>query len=105
MKSVNGKRALITGASRGIGPYIASELATAGCNLVLTARSEDKLQEVAKSIAGNNIQIEIIPSDMANKDSLRQLVGAASENGQPIDILVNNAGIYEYGHFETIKFE
>ncbi len=102
MKNLNGKRALLTGASRGIGPFIAEQLSAAGCNLILTARDKEALESVAERYSNKDIQITVITSDMADKNSLKQMVTEATKSSQPIDILINNAGVYECGNFESI---
>ena len=62
--NLNNKTALITGASKGIGKAIAKSMAKEGCNLVLTARSEDKLIELKAELQKqHNISVEIIPID------------------------------------------
>ena len=104
MKQIQGKRALLTGASRGIGIHIAHALATKGVSLVLTARNEDQLQEVAKSLKNDQVAIECFASDMSSHKSLDQLVDKATENGKPIDLLINNAGIYQYGIYDETSF-
>lgn len=85
----NRKRALVTGASSGIGAAIARELATRGIDLVLTARRRDALDAVAATCKGVNV--EIVTADLGQPDAAHALWAAASAGG-PIDILINNAG-------------
>lgn len=85
-------RALITGASSGIGKDIAKELAKRGYDLILVARNVDKLNAVKKEIKAN---VEIIPMDVSIKENcirLHEMVGF-------VDILVNNAGFGVFGKF------
>ena len=87
--SLDGKRALVTGASRGIGRAIALELARAGASVVVGYRSgADEAQAVAAEIGGEPIQ-----ADISNPDDARRLVEEAGE----LDILVNNAGVTRDG--------
>jgi short-subunit dehydrogenase len=82
------KRALVTGASSGIGAAIARELATLGVDLVLTARRRDALEAVAATCKG--VKVEIVIADLGKPDAARALWDAAIASG-PIDILINNA--------------
>ena len=93
MASLEGKTALVTGASQGIGRACAIELAKAGARLALAARNESKLAEVAAEItaAGGTAQTFVI--DMADEESIKAGAKAALAAFGTIDILVNNAGI------------
>ena len=87
--SLEGKTALVTGASRGIGRAIAVELAAAGASVVVGYRSgQQEAEEVAREIGGRALQ-----ADVADPQSARALVEAAGD----IDILVNNAGLTRDG--------
>ncbi len=87
--SLEGKTALVTGASRGIGRAIAIELAAAGASVVVGYRSgQDEAEEVAREIGGRAVQ-----ADVADAASAQALVEAAGD----IDILVNNAGLTRDG--------
>jgi 3-oxoacyl-[acyl-carrier protein] reductase len=93
MASLEGKTALVTGASQGIGRACAIELAKAGARLALAARNESKLAEVAAEItaAGGTAQTFVI--DMSDEESIKAGAKAALAAFGTIDILVNNAGI------------
>ena len=85
--------ALITGASSGIGALYADRLARQGYDLILVARSADKLERVAKAIRdATGRQIDTLPADLANAGDLR-LIEARLANERSITMLVNNAGI------------
>jgi 3-oxoacyl-[acyl-carrier protein] reductase len=87
--SLDGKTALVTGASRGIGRAIATELASAGASVVVGYRSgQDEAEEVAKEIGGRAVQ-----ADVSDAASALALVEAAGD----LDILVNNAGLTRDG--------
>ena len=87
--SLDGKTALVTGASRGIGRAIAIELASAGASVVVGYRSgQDEAEEVAKEIGGRAVQ-----ADVSDAASALALVEAAGD----LDILVNNAGLTRDG--------
>ena len=85
-------KALITGASSGIGRDIARELAKIGYDLVLVARDKDKLEEVKSSLNGN---IEVIAMDLSEEENCKNL----HEFVKNIEILINNAG---FGTFRKL---
>jgi 3-oxoacyl-[acyl-carrier protein] reductase len=93
MAGVEGRVALVTGASQGIGRACAVELARAGAKVALCARNLDKLQEVAKEIAAAGGESEPYKMDVANEEEIKAGVKAALAHFGKIDILVNNAGI------------
>ena len=90
--SLEGRVALVTGASRGIGKGIAVGLAGAGANLALVARSESTLIEVQEEIQALGVQAEIFPCDLSQTEGISDLVTTVSGAYGRIDILVNNAG-------------
>jgi NAD(P)-dependent dehydrogenase (short-subunit alcohol dehydrogenase family) len=96
-----GKRALVTGASSGIGAAIARELAALGVDLVLTARRRDALDAVAATCKG--VKVEIVTADLGKPDAARTLWDAASASG-PIDILINNAGFGYFRRFDEVDW-
>ncbi|MGD1715194.1 SDR family NAD(P)-dependent oxidoreductase [Hydrocoleum sp. CS-953] len=94
------KTALITGASSGIGETFAQELAAIKTNLVLVARSEDKLQKLANTLQSKyQIQTDVIVQDLTASGATKSLFEAVSQKGLTIDLLVNNAGFGDYGNF------
>ena len=93
MAGVEGRVALVTGASQGIGRACAIELARAGAKVALCARNVEKLQEVAREIAANGGESDAIKMDVANEEEIKAGVKAAVARFGKIDILVNNAGI------------
>ena len=93
MKDLRGKHAVLTGASRGLGPYIACALAQKGVNLALTARTADAVEATAKEASALGVKAIAIPMDVTDQAGRERLLeGAVAANG-PIDILINNAGI------------
>ncbi|MBV9280041.1 MAG: SDR family NAD(P)-dependent oxidoreductase [Chloroflexi bacterium] len=92
LKTLQGRAAIVTGTSRGIGPYIAKSLAAEGVNLVLAARSPRELDEVAADVRTDQIRVITVPTDVADHQALRSLVAAAEREFGEVDILVNNAG-------------
>ena len=98
--NLNNKTALITGASKGIGKAIAESMANEGCNLILTARSSDKLNELKVNLQKkHNISIEVIAIDLSKKNAVEKVSEFCSE----IDILINNAGAIPPGNISDIN--
>ncbi len=93
MSSLQGKTALVTGASQGIGRACALALAAAGAKVALAARNEAKLNEVAAAIAAAGGAAAVFALDIASEDSIKACAKAAISHFGAIEILVNNAGI------------
>ncbi|MDP1570872.1 MAG: SDR family NAD(P)-dependent oxidoreductase [Vicinamibacterales bacterium] len=86
---LRGQRALVTGASRGLGLHIAERLAREGIALVLAARDREKLDQVAEKCRALGVRVEVVSADVARAEDRARL----SKEAAAIDILVNNAGI------------
>ena len=93
MASLQGRTALITGASQGIGRACAVALAKAGAQVALAARNEAKLNQVAAEIAGLGGAAAVFALDLANEESIRSCAKAAIGHFGSVEILVNNGGI------------
>lgn len=92
--------ALITGASGGIGAAFAQELAARQMNLVLVARSKDKLQQLASKLQDQyKIQVNVIDQDLTAPEAAKSVFEAVTQKGLTIDLLINNAGFGDYGDF------
>jgi short-subunit dehydrogenase len=91
-------RALVTGASSGIGEAIAHELGTAGVALVLVARREDRLQELAARYPGS----EVLAADLQTPEGRSLVEQRLASEDEPVDLLVNNAGFGTSGAFATL---
>lgn len=87
-----GRTALVTGASRGIGPLIARRIASYGGHVVLTGRSAADLQAVASDLAANGADVSFIPCDLTEPGAAETLVKEVERQHGGIDLLVNNAG-------------
>ena len=106
MYSYTGKTALITGASSGIGEAFARLLAARGMNLVLVARSEDKLRALAQELSQQHgIRANVVPADLYRECAAQEVYQQTQELGIPVDLLVNNAGFGTYGHFDSLDSE
>ena len=98
MKRLEGRTAIVTGASRGIGPVIAEALAGEGVNLVLAARSADALQqEAARLTAAFPVRAIAVPTDVTDPAQRSRLLARAQDEFGAVDILVNNAGTAALG--------
>ncbi len=91
--SLEGRVAIVTGASRGLGKEAAEGLAEAGANVVLAARREQWLEPTAREFASRGFGGFAHPCDIAVEEQTRKLVAATLERYGRVDILVNNAGI------------
>ncbi len=103
MADVQGRIALVTGASQGIGRACALELARAGATVALAARNEAKLAEVAAEIAAAGGQAAAFALDVASEDSIKTGAKAILERFGKVEILVNNAGITRDGLMMRMK--
>ncbi|MFE5703565.1 SDR family NAD(P)-dependent oxidoreductase [Rhodococcus koreensis] len=92
MTVLNGRRALVTGSSSGIGEAIALELAASGCNVAVHGRSDERLQPVLSKISEAGGTAIPIVADLTDPSSANELVERACERLGGLDILVNNAG-------------
>ncbi|MGN1298221.1 MAG: SDR family NAD(P)-dependent oxidoreductase [Clostridia bacterium] len=94
-------RALITGASSGIGRDMARTLSKKGYDLVLVARDEEKLNQVKKELEQNGVNIEIIVMDLSIEENCKEL----HKRVKNVDILINNAGFGDCGNFTKTNLE
>lgn len=102
MQSFANKTVILTGASDGIGAEIARQLAPEGVRLVLAARNEDKLNEVAFRCQKAGADILVAPTDVADQQQCERLVSQAAERFGDIDVLINNAGTTMDAMFDQI---
>jgi short-subunit dehydrogenase len=100
-----GRTALVTGASRGIGPLIAREIANQGSHVVLTGRSAAELEAVAADLAAAGAQVSFMPADLTEPGAAQALVRTVERQRGRIDLLVNNAGGDPLREFDTMTIE
>jgi gluconate 5-dehydrogenase len=108
MFSLAGRRALVTGSSRGIGFAIAGALAGAGADVILNARDKVALGEAASKLAEGGARVRALAFDVTSEDSVTEAITHAESEIGPLDILVNNAGMQHRApldQFPTEKFE
>ena len=102
----HGKTALITGASSGIGKVFAQELAKRGMTVILLARSEAKLRDLAEALYQcYGVRTEVIVADLSRENIARKVFEAVEQMRLRVDLLVNNAGFLNYAPFEDIPAE
>ena len=97
---MQGKVAIVTGASRGIGRVIAQSLAQKGSKIIAIARSMDNLSKTCQLIEDKGGQATPIMADMIQSENFEQLIERATSVYGRLDILVNNAGVEQYNHFK-----
>ena len=96
-------KALITGASSGIGREFAVYLAELGYDLIIAARRTDKLNELKNEL--NNVNVRVITIDLSNEQDAVDLYEHLKNDGEEIDFLINNAGFGAYGKFTEVDLE
>lgn len=104
-RDFNGKWALVTGASAGIGAALARELARHGAKLILTARRRERLEALAAELTSKGAEVRVVAADLNDRAAPQQVFDATEGAGLTIDILVNNAGLGQYGAFATGSIE
>jgi NAD(P)-dependent dehydrogenase (short-subunit alcohol dehydrogenase family) len=90
--SLAGKRAIVTGASRGLGQYFARALARAGADLIITARDKKDCEGFRQEILSSGREVAAFSLDVRDEDSINDLAKQVFEVYENVDILVNNAG-------------
>ena len=97
-----GTRALVTGASRGIGRALAERLAARGATVGLAARSRRELEALAEALPGDH---HVFPCDVADAESVREAVNGFVASAGGMDLLIANAGLTHYGPFREQSLE
>jgi short-subunit dehydrogenase len=98
-RKLQGRRILITGGSTGIGRALAEQLAAAGARLVLAARAEDRLQQLAVELRRPAGDVLVVPTDVTREEDRRHVLDEAVAHLGGLDVLVNNAGVASWAHF------
>ena len=103
MNDLKNKNALITGAGKGIGKAIALALAKEGVNVILVARTQEEIDNVAAKARALRVKALAITADVADMNSVNAAVEKALAEFGTIDILINNAGIAAFGKFLDLE--
>ncbi|HZP42792.1 MAG TPA: SDR family NAD(P)-dependent oxidoreductase [Candidatus Binatia bacterium] len=93
MESLVGRRAVVTGASSGIGAATVRALAAAGASVVAAARRRERLEALATDLAARGAEVVVQPTDMRREEDVLRLFAVARERLGGVDVLVNNAGL------------
>ncbi|MFW6023247.1 MAG: SDR family NAD(P)-dependent oxidoreductase [Myxococcota bacterium] len=104
---LDGGTILITGASSGIGRALARELAPRAGQLVLVARREERLHELADQLLAGHpgVSIHVEPCDLTDREATDRMLARVAERAGSVDVLVNNAGVGQMGVFEASDWE
>jgi NADP-dependent 3-hydroxy acid dehydrogenase YdfG len=100
MARLDGKVAVVTGASSGIGEATAEALAAEGASVVVAARREDRLEDLVGRIRGNGGQVLSVTADVIEEQQAHDLIKQATDELGRVDILVNNAGVMQLSKVE-----
>ncbi|GEL09515.1 3-oxoacyl-[acyl-carrier protein] reductase [Flavobacterium glycines] len=103
MTDLKNKNALITGAGKGIGKAVAIALAKEGVNIILVARTQSDIDEVAREIKAFGVKTLALTADVSDINSVNSAVEKALTEFKTIDILINNAGIAAFGNFLELE--
>lgn len=105
MNRFEGKTAIVTGGTKGLGLAFAHRLGAEGAKILVTARTESDLDVAVKDLADSGVDAFAVTADMASPTVGEQVAGAAMERWGRIDVLVNNAGLFDDAEFLDIELE
>ena len=100
-RDLSGKRAILTGASGGIGRTLAAALVKAGTRVALAARNANALNQLANELRRREQDVLVVPTDVTKPEERAQLVETTVARFGGLDLLINNAGVGSWGHFAT----
>lgn len=103
--SLDGKTALVTGASSGLGARFARVMAQAGAQVVIASRRTERLKELRAEIESEGGRAHVVALDVTDIDSIRAAVAHAETEAGPIDVLVNNSGVSATGRLQDMTPE
>jgi short-subunit dehydrogenase len=105
MEILQGRTALVTGASGGLGTHLARRLAREGMNVAVSGRREDALEAVAAELGKLGVKSVAVPADLSDLSATDALLDSVERTLGPIDVLVNNAGVESVGAFTSYTRE
>ena len=105
-KQLAGHRAVVTGASSGIGQDFARQLAAMGADLVIAARRLDRLEALAQELRDqHSVEVQCVQVDLCEAAAPKALFEQATTGGKEVTLLINNAGLGKYGSFMEFPFQ
>lgn len=104
-RSNSGRYALITGATSGIGYELARLFAKDGYNLIIVARSGERLQEVSDELKQQDVEVIPLEKDLFQPNAAREIYSEVKARGLTVHVLVNNAGQGQHGRFHEVPLE
>jgi len=105
MFGLSGKRAVVTGATSGLGAAMASALAGAGAEVVVGGRDAARAEQVVAAIREAGGSASAVLGDLGTADGAERFAGAVQQGGAPVDILLNSAGLFERAEGEATPLE
>lgn len=103
--NIEGKVVVITGASSGLGEAAARHLSAEGATVVLGARRIERIQALAKELAGRGAKAQAIRTDVTDHEQVKKLVDAAVQSYGRVDVMLNNAGLMPHSPLERLKID
>jgi len=103
MESLQGKKALITGAGKGIGKALALAFAKEGIAVALLSRTTSDLEKVAEQVRAEGVEAMVVAADVSDENSVNKAAATVLKEFGTIDILINNAGIGRFGNFMDLS--
>ena len=103
MESLKGKKALITGAGKGIGKVLAIAFAKEGVSVALLSRTKNDLEEVAEQVRAFGVEALVVEADVSSLNSVNKAADKVLKSFGTVDVLVNNAGIGKFGNFMDLE--
>lgn len=104
-ENIKGKIVVMTGASSGLGETTARHLSEQGAIVVLGARRDERIQALAKELAGSGGKALAVATDVTQRDQVERLVDAALQNHGRVDVMINNAGLMPLAPLERLKVD
>lgn len=102
---LEGRVAVVTGGSSGIGRAVARSLGRAGCRVAICGRTPETLEEAAASLAREGFEVLSVPADVSRPEDVEELAERVVDELGPPDVLVNNAGLARFGDLEELSPE
>lgn len=102
-QDLQGRTAVVTGGSKGIGFAIADALAGAGCNVMISARNENEVEQAARTLSERNAGTVVgVACDVRQHDDVRRMIASAVERFGGLHVLVNNAGVGKFAPMDEL---